>query len=434
MDPMTDPMDDARASSAESVGLDDLDAAVPMPSVDSEAVAAVPTASVLPVEPSTPAPRRSRPHPIAALRRTAGGIGAVGVKELRGRMRGRRAFVVLTLYLVLLAGFAWMVQLTMARSYATGGGLNGLTATYATAAIGQGIFAALIMLETLLVVFLAPMATVGSISLEREKQTLDMLVATPITSFSIVFGKLLSALVYVWLLIAASIPLTAVVFVFGGVAPEDLARSYLVLVVTALGLGAFGLCCSSLVKRTQAATSIAIFGVLAISLGTLISIVFWQSAAETAADRNAGRRGFAPAPLTFLNPFLAQADIAPVDALCVSDSGMSEYCRFRSRFVSTSGFFGADGRDFLPPDAIITLGGVNVSGPAPDPNTGVGAPVRIADVVAFGGAADSIWQKTVVSWLVLSVVFLVLAVQFVSPTRRWRLRRRRSRTPSPEAT
>ena len=46
-----------------------------------------------------------------------------------------------------------------------------------------------------------------------------MLAATPITSLAIVIGKLLSALIYVWLLIAASIPLTAVVFVFGGVAP-----------------------------------------------------------------------------------------------------------------------------------------------------------------------------------------------------------------------
>ena len=92
-----------------------------------------------------------------------------------------------------------------------------------------------------------------------------MLAATPITSLAIVIGKLLSALIYVLLLIAASIPLTAIVFVFGGVAPEDVLRGYLVLIVTALGLGAFGLFCSSLVKRTQAATAITIFGVLALT-------------------------------------------------------------------------------------------------------------------------------------------------------------------------
>ena len=35
-------------------------------------------------------------------------------------MRGRRAFVILTIYLVLLAGFAWMVELIMERTYSTG--------------------------------------------------------------------------------------------------------------------------------------------------------------------------------------------------------------------------------------------------------------------------------------------------------------------------
>ena len=56
-------------------------------------------------------------------------------------------------------------------------------------------------------------------------------------------------------------------------------RGYLVLIVTALGFGAFGLFCSSIVKRTQAATAITIFGVLALSIGTLFVIVFWQALA-----------------------------------------------------------------------------------------------------------------------------------------------------------
>jgi hypothetical protein len=49
--------------------------------------------------------------------------------------------------------------------------------------------------------------------------------------------------------------MTAVVFVFGGVGPDDVIRGYIVLFATAFGLGAFGLFCSSLVKRTQARRS-----------------------------------------------------------------------------------------------------------------------------------------------------------------------------------
>jgi ABC-type transport system involved in multi-copper enzyme maturation permease subunit len=376
--------------------------------------------------PAAVAPRRRR-SPFGIVSRTAGGVGAVGAKELRGRMRGRRAFVILSLYLVLLAGFAWMVELIMERTYQ---GTSGGNVAFATAAIGQGIFAALLMLETLLVAFLAPMATAGSISLEREKQTLEMLAATPITSAAIVLGKLLSALVYVWLLIAASIPLTAVVFVFGGVAPEDLVRGYLVLIVTALGFGSFGLFCSSLVKRTQAATAITIFGIISISMGSLFIIVFWQALATGGNGFGTGPiKGAAPAPLVFLNPFLAQADITPTDALCGTDNELRYYCRFRSKFVlDQSGVFFVNGNGGVvgPPEFILrkfavdTAGG-GAKGPVPadaDPT----AP--IADVVAFG-VQEGVWHKTVIAWLLLSAAFLILSVQFVSPTRRWHLRRGR---------
>ena len=92
-------------------------------------------------------------------------------------MRGRRAFAILTIYLLLLAGFAFMVERLIERSYQ---GASAQSSAFASAAIGQGIFAALLMLMTLQVVFLAPSSTAGAISLEREKQTLDLLVATPI--------------------------------------------------------------------------------------------------------------------------------------------------------------------------------------------------------------------------------------------------------------
>ena len=42
--------------------------------------------------------------------------------------------------------------------------------------------------------------------MEREKQTMDLLAATPISSLAIVLGKLLSALSWILLLLLASIP------------------------------------------------------------------------------------------------------------------------------------------------------------------------------------------------------------------------------------
>ena len=213
------------------------------------------------------------------------------------------------LSLVLLGGFAWMVETLIERSYTSG---FGNSTAFASAAIGQGIFAALLMLMTLQVVFLAPASTAGAISLEREKQTLELLITTPISSPAIVIGKLLSALVYLFLLIAASIPLMAVVFVFGGVAPEDVVSGYVVLLATALGLGSFGLLCSSLVKRTTAATAVTIFGVLAITVGTVFLLIFWL--AMGTFDNNGNRVGGLfgqrpPAILGYVNPFIVMNEL-----------------------------------------------------------------------------------------------------------------------------
>ena len=381
------------------------------------------------ITPAAVLPRRKR---FTSFARTAGGISAIGVKELRGRMRGRRAFVILTIYLLLLAGFALMAEKLVEANYVTGFGGQ---SAFAGAAIGQGIFAALLMLMTLQVAFLAPSSTSGSISLEREKQTLELLIATPISSLAIVVGKLLSALVFVFLLIAASIPLMAVVFVYGGVGPEDVLRGYVVLIATALGLGSFGLLCSSLVKRTTAATAITIFGVLAVTVGTVFVLGFWQAVGRF--DENGNRQGLfgirSPAVLAYLNPFIAEADV-----MCGTETSFGGgWCGVVNGLVPTDAgvvftkepvpmpmpmpvpVF-PDGKGFVGDDVVFARG------PGPMP-----ANVQIdpAQVQPFGAQRDALWPKTVATWLILSVVFLLLSVQAVSPTRRWHLRRGKRAAP-----
>ena len=383
------------------------------------------------IVPAAVLPDRQR---FTGFSRTAGGIAAIGVKELRGRMRGRRAFAILTIYLLLLGGIALMAEKLVEGSYATG---FGGSSAFAGAAIGQGIFAALLMLMTLQVVFLAPSSTSGAISLEREKQTLELLIATPISSIAIVVGKLLSALVYVFLLIVASIPLMAVVFVYGGVGPEDVLRGYIVLLAASLAFGSFGLLCSSIVKRTTAATAITIFGVLAVTIGTIFVLGFWQAMGRF--DEQGNREGMfgirSPAILAYLNPFVAQADV-----LCGTETTFGGgWCGAVNGLVPTNNgiVFSQDpvpvpmpapvfidGKGFVGNDMAFADRAVGMeAGPAPaiaiDPN----------QVQPFDVPRDELWPKSVVTWLILSVVFLLLSVQAVSPTRRWRIRRGPRMTP-----
>jgi hypothetical protein len=260
------------------------------------------------------------------------------------------------------------------------------------------VFSALMMLETLLVVALAPAFTAGAISLEREKQTLDMLVTTPISSVAIVIAKLFSALTYLLILVFASIPLTALVFVFGGVSPDDVVRGYLILLATAIGLGALGLFFSALIKRTQAATIATYFTLLSVTLGTFFVFFFWVQMASAGNGRGVGPiKGRPPEVLVWLNPYFAQADV-----MCGVEDGFGDWCG-RVAFVTERPIFG----------------GIRPTVPV-EPGTGGGGIGVDEGVQPFGVVRDSFWPKSAIAWLVVGAGLIVASVQLVSPTRRWR--------------
>ena len=332
------------------------------------------------------------------------GVTAIVVKDLRGRMRGRRAFVILTIYLLLLAGFGWMVERLTESTVNVNACLGcGGQATFASATVGRGVFVGLLFLQTLIVAVLAPASTAGSISGEREHQTLELLAVTPISSLAIVLGKLLSALAWVFVLILASIPITGLVFIFGGVAPDDLVRGYVILLATAIGLGSVGLFFSALLKRTGASTGLTFVVTIAISIGSLF---IWAYSAGT-SYRDNGIPQAPPEAILYLNPFVAQADVA-----CGTESGFGFWCTTIGTITGgTDSLIGND-----------TRGGGKVTGP----NLGGGGVLTDVPPDApnpFGqidSLRDRFWPKTVISFLVLALVLTLASVQVVTPTRRWR--------------
>jgi ABC-2 type transport system permease protein len=255
--------------------------------------------------------------PLRAPRRAVLGefgrsVSTMMVKELRSRFRGRRAFVVLTLYLAVLALIAYGAYSVVApgaraeaefSGFTTGGNPN------ASAEVGQAIFAMLSVIQLLLVSFIAPALTAGAISLEREKQTLDLLIATPLRPGAIVVGKLLSALAFVVLMILAGVPVSALVLMYGGVSIDDILRQQVVLFATAIGLGVIGLFVSALLKRTQAAIVLTYCVLLALTIGTLLIWRFWTGVLTNSPDNLTGGVRTAPDELLYANPAVAMIEI-----------------------------------------------------------------------------------------------------------------------------
>jgi len=183
------------------------------------------------------------------------------IKELRGRMRGWRAAVVLIVHLLLMSCFASFIYFVVAESTTSGGsGAVGQT-------IGQALFYSSYLMLLVVVVFLSPAFTAGAISGERERQTLDLLMTTLLPTHSLVVGKLISSLAYIGLLILAALPIQSLAFVFGGVILPELLIGTLLLFVTALISGTVGLFISSLIKSSIASTVITYAVILLTTMG-----------------------------------------------------------------------------------------------------------------------------------------------------------------------
>lgn len=171
----------------------------------------------------------------------------VMLKELRERMRGARAFAVITVYLALMSAFT--ILLFLANSPLT----QGLTSS-ATGNLGRILFQGVVGLELMLIIFIAPAFTAGAITGERERKTYDLLQITLLPRPSFVIGKLESALGYIFLLLLAAIPLQSIAFLFGGVTEAELILSFVLLIVTAITFGTVGLFFSTVTERTLTAS------------------------------------------------------------------------------------------------------------------------------------------------------------------------------------
>jgi ABC-type transport system involved in multi-copper enzyme maturation permease subunit len=138
--------------------------------------------------------------------------------------------------------------------------------------------------------------TSGSISGERERQTLDLLLSTKMPPRSIIIGKLFSSISQIILLIIASFPIFSIIFLFGGISTLEVGKLFLFYVVTAITMGSVGIFFSTFLKRTTASNVLTYGFVLFLLFGTLFINVFYTSLIMR------GKPYTGVFPLSYVNP------------------------------------------------------------------------------------------------------------------------------------
>lgn len=201
-------------------------------------------------------------------------------KELRGRMRGRQAFITITVYLLLISAILALIYLT--TMLGTG---NTFWTPEFRQGLGKAVFGTVILMELSLIPFIAPGLTSGAIAAEREHRTFDLLRTTLLSARAFVLGKLGAAFAFLLLLIFAALPLESIAFMLGGVGLEELLVSTLMLIVTAVYFCTLGLFFSSLMKRVLPAT-VASYGSIVLGLLLLAVVIFVMGILDLSYNNN----------------------------------------------------------------------------------------------------------------------------------------------------
>lgn len=243
-------------------------------------------------------------------------------KELRERFRSKKTIWILFSYLMVfgavLLGFLTIIEKTD------------------TIFLGQGdnLFLAMSALQYALICFIAPALAAGTISGERERQTLNILLTTQLSPRRIILSKLVTSLSFMFLLIVASLPLYSFVFLYGGVSPSQIFSMILFFAINIMFFGSLGIFCSTWVKRTGVSTIIAYGIAFFFVVGTafllyfLLAIIrYWYP------DTNYGIESFFLLKwLSYINPCLVGSRILGIDVFPSMSMGEDSYWIYFSSF------------------------------------------------------------------------------------------------------
>lgn len=174
------------------------------------------------------------------------------VKELKLRFRNLKSFTGILFYLIAMSVFVFGF-IFLATSL-TGNGFFRPDESFL-------LFSIMTYIQLGLILFITPALTAGTISTEREKQTLNILLTTSQTSFQIIFGKMTSSIAFLLLMIVSGLPIYSLVFLYGGVSPSQLFYIFLFYMLTLLAIASIGVMLSTLIRKTIVAI-IATYGAM----------------------------------------------------------------------------------------------------------------------------------------------------------------------------
>lgn len=257
----------------------------------------------------TDAPRPT-PGPAAGRSRARGflaGLWLIVTLELRQRVRGVAWYVLLGIFVLLVAAVTVLLWLS-SSAWETGGG---------------AVFSAVIFFVLLLGTLVSPALSGNAINGDRDIGTLATTQVTLISTAQLVLGKFIAAWITALAFLAAAVPFLLFGVTLGEVSLRTIAVSVLVLAAELGVIAAIGVGLSGIVTRPLFSIVVTYLIVAALSVGTPIAFALLGTA--TKSEQTLTPRAGCPDPVSTTevprfdrywwvlaaNPYVVVADASP---------------------------------------------------------------------------------------------------------------------------
>ena len=127
------------------------------------------------------------------------------------------------------------------------------SAVSASLGAGRVLFETVIFCQLIGIYLLLPVLVSGSITQEKERGSLALLLLTHLRPTSILLEKLVARSIPMISMLIVSLPILAVAYAHGGISYDDIAGGALMLLVTTLHMGAFCVFCSAYCRSSLGA-------------------------------------------------------------------------------------------------------------------------------------------------------------------------------------
>ena len=179
-------------------------------------------------------------------------FGPVFAYELTRLGRKRGTFVARFLY-VAVVGLLFAYWYLLWRESIRFEAVGNTVPSHRAAQFADQFFIAFSLAQFGAIFLLAPAFVAGTVAQEKERKTLEFLLATDLTGSEIVFGKAAARLITVLQFVVAGLGVIVFLQLFGGIDPDLLLASTAASAITALGITSLGLFYSVRARRPREA-------------------------------------------------------------------------------------------------------------------------------------------------------------------------------------